>query len=314
MKRNRAGQVVRALTIAGSDSSGGAGIQADIKTFAAFEVYGMSVVTALTAQNTLGVQGVAMQTPAFVVEQLRAVLDDVGADAAKTGMLGTAEIIDAVAKMLSERPIPNLVVDPVMVAKGGASLLQSDAMDAMRQCLLPLADVVTPNIPEAEVLCGYRLDSWDTCRRAARDISKMGPKAVIIKGGHAQEDWASNDVLDGLNAGSFAADLIFANGTETYFVTPRIQSQKTHGTGCTFSAAITACLARTMSLLDAVCTAKTYIYDAIASAVDWEVGHGHGPTNHSAALRDMNFDAPTAPGFVYVWQDGAWVQRTEVHA
>jgi len=311
VQKTETGHVVRALTIAGSDSGGGAGIQADLKTFSAFEVYGLSVITALTAQNTRGVHAVAMQSTDFVAAQLHAVFDDIGVDALKTGMLGTAEMIDTVANRLRQLQVTNLVVDPVMVAKGGASLLQADATEAMRQTLLPLAAVVTPNIPEAEVLCGYAITSWAACRQAVRDIASLGAAAVVIKGGHAQADWPADDLLNDVAGHDYATDLLFANGQETYFVTPRINSRKTHGTGCTFSAAITACLAASDRPVAAVARAKAYIYQAIAAAADWDVGHGYGPTDHSVQA-PAAVPADIRAGYVYTWEQGAWARTIEV--
>lgn len=264
--------VVRALTIAGSDSGGGAGIQADLKTMHQFQVYGTSVITAVTAQNTLGVQGIAELEPSFVRLQLQSVMQDIGADAVKTGMLSSEAIIHEVATFLSKTRPPYLVVDPVMVAKGGTPLLKTDAMDTMVNTLLPLASIVTPNIPEAETLCGYSLDTLDACRRAAVDIAAMGPRIVVIKGGHMtkeRERWA--------------IDVIFVKDSGfTTLATPRLDTKKSHGTGCTFSAAITAMLARGASPLEAIAIAKVFVYEALVGAISFDVGTGHGPTDHSA--------------------------------
>ncbi|MCL6548074.1 MAG: bifunctional hydroxymethylpyrimidine kinase/phosphomethylpyrimidine kinase, partial [Alicyclobacillus sp.] len=205
MYRTAQGRVVRALTVAGSDSGGGAGIQADLKTFAAFDVYGTSAITALTAQNTVGVQGVWHAGPAFVQQQMKSVLDDIGTDAVKTGMLGQAETAEAVAEVLREYRnrqqekrdlavgVRRLVLDPVMVAKGGEALLQPDAVEAVRKLLLPLAAVVTPNLPEAEVLCGHPIRSWADAFRAARDLHRLGAQVVVLKGGHAQAEWSQRE-------------------------------------------------------------------------------------------------------------------------
>lgn len=187
--RTQNGHVVRALTIAGSDSGGGAGIQADLKTFSAFGVYGTSVLTALTAQNTLGVQGVFYIDAMFIQQQLNSVLDDIGTDAVKTGMLGSRDIIHTVANELRQRNVRNLVVDPVMIAKGGQPLIDRDATESVAKELLPLATVVTPNIPEAEVLSGTSIATLDDCQRAARMLHELGAKYVVIKGGHATEPW-----------------------------------------------------------------------------------------------------------------------------
>ena len=214
--------IPKALTIAGSDSGGGAGIQADLKTFSAFRVFGMSVITAITAQNSIGVQGVENLAPAIVAQQLRSVLGDFGADAAKCGMLSTAPIIEAVAEGLREHPIEKLVVDPVMVAKSGATLLEPDARLALIERILPLALVVTPNLPEAGVLANMHVDGRPEMEEAARRIHALGPRYVLVKGGHLKGE---------------ALDLLW-NGREfTAFVAPRVDSTNTHGTGCTLSAA-----------------------------------------------------------------------------
>jgi len=255
--------IPKALTIAGSDSGGGAGIQADLKTFSAFRVFGMSVITAVTAQNSLGVQGVENLPPAFVARQLCSVLEDFGADAAKCGMLSTAPIIDAVAAGLHDRRIEKLVVDPVMVAKSGDPLLQPDARAALADHILPLALLVTPNLPEAEALAGMRVAEPEEMEEAARRIHGMGPRYVLIKGGHLKGD---------------ATDLLW-NGREfTRFTAPRIDSANTHGTGCTFSAAITAGLARGQAMGDAIRAAKAYVTRAIREG--FKAGHGVGQLRH----------------------------------
>jgi hydroxymethylpyrimidine/phosphomethylpyrimidine kinase len=255
--------IPKALTIAGSDSGGGAGIQADLKTFSAFRVFGMSVITAVTAQNSLGVQGVENLPPAFVALQLRSVLEDFGADAAKCGMLSTAPIIEAVAAELTERRIEKLVVDPVMVAKSGDRLLQPDAGAALADRILPLALVVTPNLPEAEVLAGMRVAEPEDMEEAARRIHLMGPRYVLVKGGHLKGD---------------ATDLLW-NGREfTRFTGPRLDSPNTHGTGCTFSAAIAAGLARGQALGDAIRSAKAYVTRAIREG--FQAGRGVGHLRH----------------------------------
>ena len=255
--------IPKALTIAGSDSGGGAGIQADLKTFSAFRVFGMSVITAVTAQNSLGVQGVENLSPAFVARQLRSVLEDFGTDAAKCGMLSTAPIIDAVATELGEHRIEKLVVDPVMVAKSGDPLLQPDARAALADRILPLALVVTPNLPEAEVLAGMRVAEPEEMEEAARRIHGMGPRFVLIKGGHLKGD---------------ATDLLW-NGREfTRFTAARVDSTNTHGTGCTFSAAITAGLARGQALGDAIRSAKAYVTRAIREG--FKAGRGVGQLRH----------------------------------
>jgi hydroxymethylpyrimidine/phosphomethylpyrimidine kinase len=255
--------IPKALTIAGSDSGGGAGIQADLKTFSAFRVFGMSVITAVTAQNSVGVQGVENLPPAFVAQQLRSVLGDFGADAAKCGMLSTAPIIEAVAAVLREHPIERLVVDPVMVAKSGDALLRPDARKALVDRILPLALVVTPNLPEAEVLANMRVEARPDMEEAARRIHALGPRYVLVKGGHLKGE---------------ALDLLW-NGREfTAFVAPRVDSPNTHGTGCTFSAAIAAGLSRSQALGDAIREAKAYVREAIREG--FTLGRGVGQLRH----------------------------------
>ncbi|HUP38387.1 MAG TPA: bifunctional hydroxymethylpyrimidine kinase/phosphomethylpyrimidine kinase [Candidatus Limnocylindria bacterium] len=255
--------IPKALTIAGSDSGGGAGIQADLKTFSAFRVFGMSVITAVTAQNSLGVQGVENLPAAFVARQLRSVLEDFGADAAKCGMLSTAPIIEAVAAGLTERRIEKLVVDPVMVAKSGDRLLEPEARAALADRILPLALLVTPNLPEAEVLAGIRVAEPEDMEEAARRIHAMGPRYVLVKGGHLKGD---------------ATDLLWNGRDFTRFSTARIDSQNTHGTGCTFSAAIAAGLARGQALGDAIRSAKAYVTRAIREG--FKAGRGIGQLRH----------------------------------
>lgn len=258
----------KALTIAGSDSGGGAGIQADLKTFHQFGVYGMSAITAITAQNTLGVSGVYPLPTEAVAHQIREVLHDIGADAAKTGMLFDAAIIQAVATELAPYRDMKLVVDPVMVAKGGAKLLLDEAIEALKTDLLPLAEVVTPNLPEAEVLTGMTIRTPEQMREGAKVIHAMGVRCVMMKGGHLE----GNEVLD-----------ILFDGQSFYEIShERIQTRHTHGTGCTFSAALTAELAKGRPLVQAVETANRFIFEAIRTAP--ELGGGHGPTNHWAVI------------------------------
>jgi hydroxymethylpyrimidine/phosphomethylpyrimidine kinase len=252
-----------ALTIAGSDSGGGAGIQADLKTFAALGVHGTSALTAITAQNTLGVTDIMEVPPALVAAQIEAVMLDIGAQAAKTGMLSSAEIIEAVVTAIAHFNIRNLVVDPVMVAKGGARLLRDDAVDALRRLLLPLAAVVTPNLPEAEVLLGRPIRTLDDRRQAARDLVALGARAAVVKGGHGDEEEAIDHYFDG-------TELIELRS-------PRIATANTHGSGCVFSAAIAAGLAKGSDALASVHLAKEFITGAIERSV--EVGRGHGPVN-----------------------------------
>jgi len=252
-----------ALTIAGSDSGGGAGIQADLKTFAAHGVHGTSAITAVTAQNSVEVRAWTALDPALVVSQIEAVADDMAVGAAKTGMLATASIVAAVAECFARLKLTRLVVDPVMVAKGGHRLLDVDAERAYVERLLPLADVVTPNLPEAEALLGRPVRSLEEMRAAARDLRALGPAAVVVKGGHL--DGAAVDVFfDGERVEELRAD--------------RIETNNTHGTGCTFSAAIAARLALGVDLAEAVRGAKGYLTEAIRRS--YSVGHGHGPVDH----------------------------------
>jgi hydroxymethylpyrimidine/phosphomethylpyrimidine kinase len=255
--------IPKALTIAGSDSGGGAGIQADLKTFSAFRVFGMSVITAVTAQNSLGVQGVENLPPAFVAQQLRSVLGDFGTDAAKCGMLSTAPIIEAVAAVLGEQRIDKLVVDPVMVAKSGDALLEPQARRALTERVLPLALIVTPNLPEAEVLAGMRVAEPEDMEEAARRIHALGPRYVLVKGGHLKGD---------------ATDLLWNGRDFTRFTAARIDSANTHGTGCTFSAAIVAGLARGQALGDSIRAAKAYVTMAIREG--FKAGRGVGQLRH----------------------------------
>jgi hydroxymethylpyrimidine/phosphomethylpyrimidine kinase len=256
--------IAKALTIAGSDSGGGAGIQADLKTFSAFRVFGMSVITAVTAQNSVGVQGVENLPPAFVARQMRSVLSDFGADAAKCGMLSTAPIIEAVAATFAEHPVEKLVVDPVMIAKSGDPLLEPGARRALVERILPLALVVTPNLPEAEALAGIPVASRADMEEAARRIHRLGPRHVLVKGGHLK--------------GEAAVDLCWDGRSATAFSAPRVDSPNTHGTGCTFSAAIAAGLARGRPLGDAIREAKAYVTRAIKDG--FAAGRGVGQLRH----------------------------------
>ena len=257
--------VARAMTIAGSDSGGGAGIQADLKTFAAFGVYGTSVITAVTAQNTREVADWLAMPEALIAKQIDAVLSDIGADAVKTGMLANASIIRTVAGKIREHQVENLVVDPVMVAKGGHKLLEDDAVSAIIRELIPLALVVTPNLPEAEVLTNRRISSWEDARGAAAQIVEMGARSVVVKGGHFEDDAASTD-------------LYFDGQHYREFTSIRVKTTSTHGTGCTFASAIAAGLAKGMGTQDAVALAKSYVTLAIQHA--YPIGNGHGPVHH----------------------------------
>ena len=259
--------VKKALTIAGSDSGGGAGIQADLKTFQELGVYGMSVLTAVTAQNTLGVQGVYPMTAAAVQRQIQSIAEDLQPDALKTGMLFDADIIQIVAAEIAKNRWKNVVIDPVMIAKGGASLLHHDAISAMKEYLLPLSLVITPNIPEAQVLTGITIQTDQDKKTAAEKLHSLGAKHVILKGGHDDNE-------------DFAIDLLF-DGKEFFELrSHRVSTKNTHGTGCTFSAAITAGLAEGFSIREAAERAKLYIQAAIED--DLKLGSGHGPTNHWA--------------------------------
>lgn len=269
------GRVSTALTIAGSDSGGGAGIQADLKTFQELNVFGMSAITAVTVQNTLGVSRVYPLPQEAAAEQIRAVGEDLGVDALKTGMLFSAPIIRAVAAEIRRFGWERVVVDPVMIAKGGAELLQQEAVLALKEELLPLALAVTPNIPEAEALAGMPIRTMEDRREAAKRIAAMGPKLVVIKGGHAGE-------TDGSESGE-VIDLLYDGQTFTELGGKRILTRHTHGTGCTFSAALTACLAQGVPVPEAVRTARDYIQAAIEDGL--ALGHGHGPTNHWAYRR-----------------------------
>jgi len=253
----------RALTIAGSDSGGGAGIQADLKTFSALGVFGMTAITAVTVQNTKGVSSFEEISPATVAEQIRAVAGDIGVDAAKTGMLASAAIVEAVAEAVEEMRLPHLVVDPVFVSKHGHPLLADDAVDALGRLILPLATLVTPNIPEAAGLAGFDVDTRDDMRRAAGAILHLGPRAVLVKGGHLE--------------GDRAVDLFVDGAVEEWIDAERIDTPHTHGTGCTLSAAITAHLARGASLADAVRAGKVFVTEAIRHALP--LGEGIGPVD-----------------------------------
>jgi hydroxymethylpyrimidine kinase/phosphomethylpyrimidine kinase len=254
-----------ALTIAGSDSGGGAGIQADLKTFSALGVFGTSAITSLTAQNTVGVQGIYDISPDFIGLQIDAVAEDIGVDAAKTGMLSSPDIVIKVSEKIKEHKIKKLVVDPVMVAKSGDYLLRSEARDALVKKLLPLAAVITPNTEEAKVLTGISIRNIQDMKKAARKICAMGIKSVVIKGGH----------LTGR-----ALDLFYDGKEFVEFPSERFETKNTHGTGCTFSAAIAAELAKGARLKDAIGTAKNYITNAIRQSLS--IGKGHGPTHHFA--------------------------------
>ena len=258
----------RVLTIAGSDSGGGAGIQADLKTFSALGCYGMSVVTALTAQNTTGVTGIHAVPPDFIVQQMTAVFSDIGTDAVKIGMLYSAELIQAVSDGLRRHEASNIVLDPVMVAQSGDKLLQDAAITALKDHLLPLATVLTPNLPEAAVLLGQEVKGLDDMQAAAKNLAAFGSRSVLLKGGHAQGD-DSSDVL-------YIAedDLCVVLGDR------RVRTANTHGTGCTLSSAIAAYLAKGEAIAPAIRKAKTYIGEAIRAGAPYRLGHGSAPVHH----------------------------------
>ncbi len=257
-----------ALTIAGSDSSGGAGIQADLKTMLANGVYGMSAITALTAQNTTGVTAISEVTPEFLGQQLDAVFTDIFPDAVKTGMVANAELINVISERLTFYKAKNIVVDPVMVATSGARLISENAVETLKSKLLPIATVVTPNIPEAEVLSGIRISEKADMENAAERINKIYGCAVLLKGGHNIND---------------ANDELYYNGEITWFSRKRIDNPNTHGTGCTLSSAIAANLAKGHDLKQSVRLAKEYISGALLAMLD--LGKGSGPMHHGFDLK-----------------------------
>lgn len=256
-----------ALSIAGTDPSGGAGIQADIKTMTANGVYAMSAITALVAQNTTGVQGIMEVTPAFLAQQIDSVFTDIHPDAVKIGMVSSMELIQVIAQKLEQYQAVNVVVDPVMVTTSGSRLISEDAVDALKQCLLPRATVLTPNIPEAEVLSSKRIESAEDMLAAARHISETYRCAVLCKGGHHVSD---------------ANDLLYRDGHYRWFYGKRIDNSNTHGTGCTLSSAIASNLAKGYDLDVAVERAKAYISGALAAMLN--LGAGAGPMNHAFAI------------------------------
>ncbi len=256
-------RIYKAMTIAGSDSGGGAGIQADLKTFAANGVYGTSVLTAITAQNTQSVTAVQEVSPEVVLAQMEAVFTDIGADAVKTGMLSSSEIIEVVAEGLRRFSSAPLVVDPVMVAKSGDRLLREDAVRSLRETLLPMAWVVTPNVPEAEALAEMQIESAEDAQRAAVRIWEQGPRVVVVKGGHLPGD-AVDRLYDGEGFQEFSSE--------------RVETENTHGTGCTFASAVASGLAKGMGVGEAVAGAKDFVTEGLRSS--YSIGGGHGPLNH----------------------------------
>ncbi|MFC4174176.1 bifunctional hydroxymethylpyrimidine kinase/phosphomethylpyrimidine kinase [Microvirga sp. GCM10011540] len=256
-----------AVTIAGSDSGGGAGIQADLKTFSALGVYGASVITALTAQNTLGVQGIHDVPPAFVEQQIDSVFSDISVDAVKIGMLSQPAIIEAVAEGLKRHHATQVVLDPVMVAASGDRLLAPEAIDALRHTLLPRALIVTPNLPEAAALLDEPMASDERAMlRQAERILRLGPRTVLVKGGHG--------------SGAESIDILLDSQGMHRFTAPRIETRNTHGTGCTLSSAIAAGLAKGLPLTEAVAAAKSFISAAIGASGQLQIGRGHGPVHH----------------------------------
>ncbi len=265
------------LSIAGSDSCGGAGIQADLKTFAALGTYGMTVITAVTAQNTTGVRNILAVTPEVVGDQIDAVMSDITPDAVKIGMLMNSQIIDTVAVKLRQWKPRHVVLDPVMIATSGSRLIDEDAVTALIEQLLPLATVVTPNRAEAECMAQCRVTNAASARQAAKRIIGLGAKAVLIKGGHL--DTSAGTVTDMLWTGD--------RQEPTTFTSPLVDTQNTHGTGCTLSSAIASFLARGMSLAEATGAAKQYLAKALEAGAKVAVGHGHGPMNHQFAPLPM---------------------------
>ena len=258
----------RTLTIAGSDCGGGAGIQADLKTFAANGCYGMSVITALTAQNTKGVTGIHPVPIDFVAQQLDAVLGDIGADAVKIGMLYSPELIETVARKLKEYGVSRIVLDPVMVAQSGDKLLRDDAIEALKTHLIPMAEIVTPNLPEAGVLLGRAISTVDDMAEGGIELAKLGCGNVLVKGGHLE--------------GEDSDDCLYLAGEKRIAWLPeaRVETRNNHGTGCTLSSAIAAFIAKGEGVEDAVRHAKEYVAGAIRAGAAYRIGHGHGPVHH----------------------------------
>lgn len=257
------------MTIAGSDSGAGAGIQADLKTFAALGVYGTTVLTTITAQNTQGVTSIHEVPSKVIRDQFDAVISDIGADAVKTGMLSSVEIIETIADSLKSLSMTNIVIDPVMVAKGGSRLLHQDAVEVLRSKLLPLARITTPNIPEAEVLSGLKVRTLQEAKQAATAIAELGAKSVVVKGGHLVGEEAVDIYFDGVNFEELCS--------------PRVSTRNTHGTGCTFASAIAAGLALGYPIGEAVHRAKEYVTQAILANLN--IGSGHGPLDHFYMMR-----------------------------
>lgn len=256
----------RLLTIAGSDSGGGAGIQADLKTFSACGCYGMSAITALTAQNTLGVTDIHPVATSFLQAQLRAVLDDIGADAIKIGMLHSTEVIECVAAILQEYDCRKVVLDPVMVATSGDKLIEDDAIAALKEILFPVVQLITPNVPEAQLLSGETIDGAESLKAVAHALAGSHGLAVLLKAGHLSDDYLE--------------DVLVAGTTESSYRQKRLTTKNTHGTGCTLSSAIASYWGRGFELPDAVGRAEAYLHGAIAKGADYALGQGHGPVHH----------------------------------
>ncbi|MBU1904038.1 MAG: bifunctional hydroxymethylpyrimidine kinase/phosphomethylpyrimidine kinase [Proteobacteria bacterium] len=258
----------KVLTIAGSDSGGGAGIQADIKTFSALGCYGMSVITSLTAQNTKGITAIHGLPPGFVQAQLEAVLSDLGTDAVKIGMLYSSEVVEMVAVELRKYHARNIVLDPVMAAQSGGKLLEDEALEATKEFLMPISTVVTPNLPEASALLGREINDLEEMKRAARELAAYGSKSVLIKGGHSKD--------------RDATDLLFVGHEDRFviFRAERIATRNSHGTGCTLSSAIASFLAKGYPLEEAIGSAKEFITGAIKAGAEYEIGTGDGPVHH----------------------------------
>ncbi len=254
------------LTIAGSDSSGGAGIQADLKTMLANGTYGMSAITALTAQNTTGVRSILEATPDFLADELDAIFEDILPAAVKIGMVASVPLMEVIAQKLRQYEAKNIVLDPVMVATSGARLLPEEAIEGLRELLFPLADLLTPNLSEASLLAGFPVKSKEDMERAAREIAKRAPAAILLKGGHLGED---------------ASDLLYGPGKAIWYTAPRVDNSNTHGTGCTLSSAIAANLAKGEELESAIQKAKDYLTGTLAAQLN--LGHGSGPLHHGYA-------------------------------
>lgn len=264
--KNQRKEHCRVLTIAGSDSGGGAGIQADLKTFSALGCYGMSVITALTAQNTVAVKAIQAVPVEFIQSQIEAVIEDIGVDAIKIGMLHSPEVIHTVSSALKKYKPKNIVLDPVMVAKSGDHLLKLESIAALKSELLPLATVITPNLPEASVLLGRPIETKDTMEEAAIDLMKLGPQAILIKGGHLTTNESS--------------DFLLTARFKQWFPHVRLETPNTHGTGCTFSSAIASHLAKGHDLEEAVTLSKKYLSAALEKGAQYKIGNGHGPVHH----------------------------------